>query len=107
MTAWIRVASTGEVKEAGGLLGRIVAGVAVTMYEVAGTYFATSGQCTHGQANLSDGYLDGYLIECPLHQGLFDIRTGETKGPPCTEPLSTFPIRHDGDELFVSIASIP
>jgi len=79
---WVRVASIREVDEAGGLLGRSVGGVAVALYRVEGTYYATLDQCTHGQAQLSDGYLEGFLIECPLHQGLFDVRTGEPKGPP-------------------------
>ena len=102
---WIRVASANEVKEAGGILGRLVSGVPLAVYEVDGKYFATSNRCTHGRARLSGGYLEGYLIECPVHQGLFDIRTGEAKGPPCTEPLPIFPIRHEGDDLLVSVAS--
>ena len=103
---WIHVASTGEVREAGGILGRSVCGVPLAVYEVDGAYFVTSNRCTHGRARLSGGYLEGYLIECPVHQGLFDIRTGEAKGPPCTEPLPTFPVRHEGDDLSVSAASI-
>ena len=40
------------------------------------------GRCTHGAANLCDGYFDGRHIECPLHQGLFDAVTGEAKAAP-------------------------
>jgi naphthalene 1,2-dioxygenase system ferredoxin subunit len=103
---WIRVVSTTEVKEAGGLLGRSVSGVALAVYEADGAYFVTSDICTHGQANLSDGYLEDFLIECPYHQGKFDIRTGEVAGSPCTEPVCTFPVRHDGEDLFVSLDAI-
>lgn len=67
--------------------------IRVALYTVDGDYFATSLMCTHGQASLADGYLDGHLIECPLHQGLFDIRSGEAVGPPCYEPLTTYPVR--------------
>jgi naphthalene 1,2-dioxygenase ferredoxin component len=102
----ICIASVGEVREAGGLLGRTIRGVPVAVYEVNGAWFVTSDVCTHGQARLSDGYLEGFLIECPLHQGLFDVRTGEVKGPPCTEPLRTFPVRREGEELRVSLNSL-
>lgn len=44
-------------------------------------------RCTHGAANLCDGYFDGRFIECPLHQGLFDARTGEAKAAPARIPL--------------------
>lgn len=44
-------------------------------------------RCTHGAANLCDGYFDGTYIECPLHQGLFDVRTGAAKAVPARVPL--------------------
>jgi naphthalene 1,2-dioxygenase ferredoxin component len=100
---WVRAASTQEVDEAGGLLGRTVGGVAIALYKAEDNYYATSEQCTHGQARLSDGYLDGFLIECPLHQGLFDIRNGEVKGPPCTTAVAIFAVRREGDDLLVDL----
>ena len=103
---WIRVASTTELAEAGGLLGRSICGVPLAVYEVSGACFVTLDRCTHARARLSEGYLEGFLIECPLHQGLFDIRTGEAKGPPCTEPLRTFEVRREGEDLLVSLASL-
>ncbi|MFT5004888.1 MAG: nitrite reductase/ring-hydroxylating ferredoxin subunit [Paracoccaceae bacterium] len=39
-------------------------------------------RCTHGAANLCDGYFDGRNIECPLHQGLFDARSGQALAAP-------------------------
>ncbi|HRV62479.1 Rieske 2Fe-2S domain-containing protein [Albidovulum sp.] len=44
-------------------------------------------RCTHGAANLCDGYFDGRRIECPLHQGLFDARTGAVLAAPARLPL--------------------
>jgi nitrite reductase/ring-hydroxylating ferredoxin subunit len=100
------VASTSEVKDAGGIFGRMVQGVPLAVFEVEGAYYVTSNRCTHGLARMTGGYLEGYLIECPVHQGLFDIRTGEVKGPPCTEPLPTFPVRHEGEHIWVSAAAL-
>ena len=103
---WIRIASATELREAGGLLGRSIRGVPLAVYEVSGACFVTLDRCTHAQASLSEGYLEGFLIECPLHQGLFDVRTGEVKGPPCTEPLRTFAVRREGEDLLVSLKSL-
>ncbi len=44
-------------------------------------------RCTHGAANLCDGYFDGTHIECPLHQGLFDARSGEARAAPARVAL--------------------
>ena len=103
---WIRIASVTELREAGGLLGRSIRDVPLAVYEVSGACFVTLDRCTHARARLSEGYLEGFLIECPVHQGLFDIRTGEAKGPPCTKPLRTFEVRREGEDLLVSLESL-
>ena len=54
----------------------VVEGRSICLYRAAGAVYATDDVCSHGHANLSDGYLEGYEIECPFHQGRFDIRTG-------------------------------
>ncbi len=102
---WINVSTVAELEEAGGLLGRSVSGVPIALYAVEGEYFATADTCTHGQARLSEGYLEGFLIECPLHQGLFDIRTGDVKGPPCTMPIRTLPVREEGGKILIEVGA--
>jgi ethylbenzene dioxygenase ferredoxin component len=52
--------------------------------------FITDDTCTHGSASLSEGYLEGDVIECPFHGGAFDIRTGEPTAFPCAEALRTY-----------------
>lgn len=49
--------------------------------------------CNHGGADLCDGYFDGHIIECPLHQGAFDVRDGSPVETPATRPMRTFPAR--------------
>jgi naphthalene 1,2-dioxygenase system ferredoxin subunit len=75
----------------------------LAIYEVDGEIFATANRCTHAGARLSEGYLDGFLIECPLHQGLFDIRTGEVAGPPCIRPVRTYPARVELDIVQIGL----
>ncbi|MFM2004501.1 MAG: rieske (2Fe-2S) domain protein [Pseudomonadota bacterium] len=72
----------------------------VALYKADDEFFATAVMCTHGQASLADGYLDGFQIECPLHQGMFDIRTGEPTAAPCIEPVRTFPVRLSADGVL-------
>ena len=54
----------------------------LAIYDAKYGIFVSLSRCTHGAANLCDGYFDGTYIECPLHQGLFDVRTGEAKAVP-------------------------
>ena len=59
----------------------------VAVFDAQEGIFVSLSRCTHGAANLCDGYFDGTYIECPLHQGLFDVRTGEAKAAPARVPL--------------------
>lgn len=67
---------------------------------------ATGNICTHGHAYLTDGWLTGEgLIECPLHAGCFDVRTGAGQADPITEDLAVYPVRREGDSLMLPQAS--
>ena len=67
-------------------------GLELAVYRVGGEYFVTDNMCTHGPGELSDGYLEGYEIECDFHQGKFDIRTGAVTAPPCLLALKTYKV---------------
>jgi len=84
-------------------IGVTPGGVEVALYRVDGEVFATGNLCTHGTARLCDGFLDGYVIECPLHQGRFDIRTGQPMCEPAVDPLPTYPVRIEGSRVFVRV----
>lgn len=98
--AWIRVARRDDVPE-GSTLQVDVAGTPVCLYNLAGTLCATQDTCTHAQASLADGFIDGDRIECPLHQALFDIRSGKALTAPATKDLATYRIRIEGDDVLV------
>ncbi len=63
------------------------------VYDTPAGIYVSLAFCTHGGANLCDGYFDGHIIECPLHQGYFDVRNGKALGAPATKPLRTFEVR--------------
>lgn len=65
-------------------------GTCIAIFNLDGKFYATAGICTHAHAFLSEGYIDGQTIECPLHQGLVHIPTGKPLSPPITEPLKTY-----------------
>jgi naphthalene 1,2-dioxygenase ferredoxin component len=99
---WVRAASRSELGE-GEVIGVEAAGRSIALYNADGHVFATDNICTHAYARLSDGWLDGELIECPLHAARFDIRTGKVLDPPATVDLKTYPVRLVDDEIQVEL----
>jgi naphthalene 1,2-dioxygenase system ferredoxin subunit len=78
-------------------------GLSVALYVVDGEYFATADLCTHRQASRSDGFLDGELIECPLHQGTFNVKTGAPVDAPCSVAVRSFPVKLQDGLLHVGM----
>jgi 3-phenylpropionate/trans-cinnamate dioxygenase ferredoxin subunit len=99
---WTRIASTGQLED-DEVMAVVVDGRKIALYRSGGEYFATDNVCTHAYALLSDGYLEDGCIECPLHQARFDIRTGKALCEPATEDVATYPVRVEGDDIFVGI----
>ena len=65
--------------------------------------FCTSGLCTHEQVDLSDGLVMDGIIECPRHNGRFDIRTGAAKGAPACVDLETFRAWTENGRVMVDL----
>jgi nitrite reductase/ring-hydroxylating ferredoxin subunit len=68
----------------------VVGGLALAAFNLDGEFYVTDDTCTHGFASLSEGIVDGHIIECPWHGGTFDIRSGAPIDHPCTVPLNTY-----------------
>lgn len=102
MTTWMHAVPLAAL-EPDGIAAADVGGLALALFRVDGAIHATDDLCTHGQARLSDGFLDGWLVECPLHQGLFDVRTGAPAGAPCVRPVRTYPVKVEDGAVFVAI----
>jgi naphthalene 1,2-dioxygenase system ferredoxin subunit len=99
---WVRAADRAELRE-GDVVAARVEGRELALYLVGGEPHATDDLCTHGNARLSEGFVMDDCIECPLHQGQFDIRTGAPLCDPVTEPIRVYPVRFVGDELQVAL----
>lgn len=76
-------------------------GRAVAICRVGNEFFGVDDLCTHEKAWLTDGYLEDYVIECPLHGGSFDIRTGQAKSFPCTKAIRTHQVVVDRDQVLL------
>jgi nitrite reductase/ring-hydroxylating ferredoxin subunit len=79
-----------------------VAGKEVTVYNVAGEYYATQDDCTHVGGPLSEGELKENIVTCPWHGSCFDVKSGRAQCGPATEPLATYQVTVMGDRLSVS-----
>jgi naphthalene 1,2-dioxygenase system ferredoxin subunit len=101
-TAWIDIASKDDVPE-DDVMGIDINAKSIAIYQVDGEIFATDNICTHGNARLCDGFLEGHEIECPLHQGKFDIRNGKAMCAPLTEDIQIYPVKIEGGRVFVEI----
>ena len=75
------------------------------IYDAPDGLYASLAYCTHQGALLRDGYFDRHLIECPLHQGCFDIRTGEPRGAPATRRLRVVEVRIRGHMVELRVGS--
>jgi naphthalene 1,2-dioxygenase system ferredoxin subunit len=89
---WIDVAAQSDLPDNDVTAVRIGARE-IALYTVDGDVYATDNICTHGHARLCDGFLEGHEIECPLHQGRFDVRNGQAMCAPLTENLRAFPVK--------------
>jgi nitrite reductase/ring-hydroxylating ferredoxin subunit len=96
----IDLCSTNEVAEGESLLVETDA-LALAVHNVDGEFFVTDDHCTHGPGSLSEGYLDGFEIECDFHQGRYDVRTGEVVSPPPWEPVRSYPVVIEGDRISI------
>ena len=71
------------------------------IYNIEDGFFATDGFCTHEDVHLEDGLVTGNEIECPMHQGIFNIKTGEViQDPPCKN-LNKYPIKIDKEKIYI------
>ena len=66
-----------------------------------GRFFAVADTCTHEDQSVSEGWLSGCEIECPRHNAIFSLETGEALSLPAEFPLQTFAIEVDGDDLLI------
>lgn len=100
-----RIAGIDDIKP--GEVKRVEAGgVALCLVHTEdGRFCAVADACTHEEVELSDGYLDGDEVECPMHGSRFNICTGAVRGLPANKPVQAYPVEVDGEDLIVDLSS--
>jgi naphthalene 1,2-dioxygenase ferredoxin component len=100
--AWIDAAAEADLWDDAGV-SVVAQGRDIALFRTGGVVYALDNLCTHGQARLCDGFVEGFEIECPLHQGRFDLRSGAPTCAPVTEGVNTYPVRIEGGRAFLSL----
>jgi Ferredoxin subunits of nitrite reductase and ring-hydroxylating dioxygenases len=100
MSNWVNVARMDELKPG---TWRVVDidDVMIAVFNIDGKYYAIEDVCTHDGGILTGGEVEDSEIICPRHGARFCIKTGEALTPPAYEPVSTFPVRVEGDMVQV------
>jgi naphthalene 1,2-dioxygenase system ferredoxin subunit len=102
---WVNVVPLDAVPE-GEAIEVECAGRPIALYRVdGGNVYATHAICTHAHARLAEGFLEGHEIECPLHQGKFDVRTGKALCAPLIEDVRVYPVRVQDGEVLIDMSA--
>ena len=100
MENFIKVASVSDIQD-GDMISAEIEDGKVIIARLEGEFYAFDEECTHAGCGLSDGDLDGNVIQCPCHGAEFDIRTGEVVSPPAVESLQIYQVRIEGDDILI------
>ncbi len=101
-TKWHLAGKLGEMEDDEPMVAAID-GHQIALCKVAERIYAIDNICTHEFACLSDGYMEGDEVECPLHQARFHIPTGKALSAPAEEDLRTYEVKVEGDDIFVAV----
>ena len=96
----IKVCSVDEITSGEALQVELEERPPLAVYNLEGDFYVTDDTCTHGDASLAEGDIEGDEIVCPFHLGKFDIRTGEVTAAPCSEPIQTYPVEIEDGNVF-------
>lgn len=99
---WLKVCDVSAVRNQEGFCVR-VGDEDVALFNLNGEYFAVADHCPHGNASLSEGWVENGEVECPLHQARFDIASGRVLCAPARDNLKTFKVKLENEAIFVSL----
>ncbi|TWP37182.1 non-heme iron oxygenase ferredoxin subunit [Leekyejoonella antrihumi] len=100
---FVRVCTLDELPQVGAACAEINGKRVCIARDSAGDVHAIDDTCSHANVSLSEGDIDGHTIECWLHGSRFDLRSGEPTGLPATEPVAVYPVKIDGDDVYVAV----
>jgi 3-phenylpropionate/trans-cinnamate dioxygenase ferredoxin subunit len=99
---FVRVASLSDLAD-DSATQVMVGNTAVCLARSQGEVMAVFDECSHAEVSLSDGEVEDCTVECWLHGSRFDLRTGKPTGLPATEAVPVYPVRIDGDDVYIAV----
>jgi 3-phenylpropionate/trans-cinnamate dioxygenase ferredoxin subunit len=102
-TQFVRACALADLPDEGAL-GVEIDGLPVAVVRVGGEVFALYDVCSHEEVPLSEGEIYDHTVECWLHGSCFDLRTGRPTGPPATAPVPVYPVKIEGDDVYVALS---
>ncbi|RKS07781.1 3-phenylpropionate/trans-cinnamate dioxygenase ferredoxin subunit [Nocardiopsis sp. Huas11] len=100
---WVKVAGLEEIPDEGVLAVEVDDETPIALVRTEGEVFAVRDVCSHAEVRLSEGEVEDGTIECWLHGSCFDLRSGAAINPPATQPVPTYDVKIDGDDVLVSL----
>jgi 3-phenylpropionate/trans-cinnamate dioxygenase ferredoxin subunit len=101
---WIKACATGDVDNEDVIPYRLDGADYAIYRSENDEYFASDGHCTHERTLLCDGLVMDGVIECPMHNGRFDFRTGRALGAPAIVDLRTYPVKVEDGYVYIDVA---
>ena len=99
--AWTKVIAMSELGER--VRPSEIDGEPIALYRIGGEVLAPYGICTHAYAYLADGTVENGTIECPVHQGVFDVQTGCALRAPLTGDLPTYGVKLEEGDAYIDV----
>lgn len=99
-----RLIAADEVREGDVRKVRLAGVEPIAICRIDGGYFATQDGCSHAKASLSEGWIEGHDLCCPVHDGRFDVRNGRPMCFPATDPIRTFPVQVVDGVVFADLS---
>jgi 3-phenylpropionate/trans-cinnamate dioxygenase ferredoxin subunit len=100
--SFVKACALSEVPEEGAFAVEIE-DTPVVVARIGEEVFALRDVCSHAEVALSEGEVYDHTIECWLHGSCFDLRTGKPTNPPATQPVPTYRVKIEGDDVYVSL----
>ena len=102
MSDYVRACSATNLRDESAI-GVEIDDTPICLVKTQGEVFAISDVCSHADISLSEGDIAEGTVECWLHGSRFDLRSGRPTGLPATQPVPTYPVKIDGDDVLVAV----
>ena len=105
MPIWIEVCKTSEFDHQK-VKTLVYEDVPIAVFKVNNNFYAIVDECTHMEARLSDGKVEGEVVTCPLHGAKFNLRTGDVLSLPAASPVQVLPVKIEDDTIYVDVEDV-